>query len=506
MTSPGLCCTMAECVPMAPGEGYQPLVGLQDIKTIKQLSQETVRDILRASQRDSGLKIVTMGQLTDMSGTNDAFNSSICSLEVTASIGGQGDVEEEEKQASNGGSKVGKGSDSTGQKTFHFVIKSPPNQAFIRLMHKLTKPFLNEVTWYLELLKQISLLEQQLPEPLNSSSLALARQCPVVYHAHSNYYSGEASNSCSACPWVCSLPFRRSEEGILVMENVKKRGFVMFDKMRILPLDHFLLAMTNLAHFHGRWLAYRWKLESGELAGDDVWTLDKFKSALDTQKRAPQFVYKQLLNGTAKTTKKILELEDRQDLIPNVRQFFNVTARQQLNRFMGNVVTPIDTCCHGDFWSNNIMFKYDQDGKVNGTILVDFQLINYGHPAYDVLYLLYLSTDSQFRSQHMEDCLHQYWETLNEYIEKFAPADTKYDWQDFQKDLTTYKTIGFVLATTLMPNVLSETQLEAGGLMAIREMQRKQAAELQDDENRASKEIRRRITGLVEELVREKII
>ena len=171
----------------------------------------------------------------------------------------------------------------------------------------------------------------------------------------------------------------------------------MFDKMRILPLDHFLLAMTNLVHFHGRWLAYRWKLESGELTGEDVWSLDKFKAALDTQKRAPQFVYKQLLNTTAKTTKKILELEDRQDLIPNVRHFFNVTARQQLNRFMGNVVTPIDTCCHGDFWSNNIMFKYDEDGKVNGTILVDFQLINYGHPAYDVLYLLYLSTDSQFR-------------------------------------------------------------------------------------------------------------
>ena len=110
------------------------------------------------------------------------------------------------------------------------------------------------------------------------------------------------------------------------------------------------------------------------------------------------------------------------------------------------------------------------------------------------------------RSQHMGECLNQYWETLNEYIQKFAPANTKYDWQDFQKDLTTYKTIGFVLATTLMPNVLSETQLEAGGLMAIREMQRKQAAELQDDENRASKEIRRRITGLVEELVREEII
>merc|ERR1719245_2945522 len=247
-------------------------------------------------------------------------------------------------------------------------------------------------------------------------------------------------------------------------------------------------------------------LESGQLTGDGVWSLDKFKCSLNTQKRVPEFVYKQLLNGTAKTTKKILQLEGRQDLIPNVRQFFNVTARQQLNRFMGAVVTPIDTCCHGDFWSNNIMFKYDKDGNVNGTVLVDFQLINYGHPAYDILYLLYISADSQFRADHMEECLQKYWDTLNPYIEKFAPKETHYSWENFQADLATYKTIGFVLATTLMPNVLSETQVEAGGIMALREMQRKQAAELEDENNNASKEIKRRVVGLVEELVRDKVI
>ena len=246
-------------------------------------------------------------------------------------------------------------------------------------------------------MRQVSMLESQLPAPFNSADLALSRQCPVVYHAHSNYYAGEVANTCAGCPWFCYLPFRTAEQGILVMENVKKRGFVMFDKMRILPLDHVLLAMTNLAHFHGKWLAYRWLLEAGQLSGEGFWTLDKWKSSLNTQKRVPELVYKQLLNGTAKTTKKILELEGRQDLIPNVSQFFNVTARAQLNRFMGNVTTAIDTCCHGDFWSNNIMFKYDKDGNVNGAVLVDFQLINYGHPAYDILYLLYISSDSQFR-------------------------------------------------------------------------------------------------------------
>ena len=106
----------------------------------------------------------------------------------------------------------------------------------------------------------------------------------------------------------------------------------------------------------------------------------------------------------------------------------------------------------------------------------------------------------------MDECLHKYWDTLNQYIVKFAPKDTKYEWEHFQADLATYKTIGFVLATTLMPNVLSETQVEAGGIMALREMQRKQAAELEDENNNASKEIKRRAVGLVEELVRDKVI
>jgi hypothetical protein len=490
---------MSDC--MAMGEGYQPLVGLQDIKTIVHLNQEAVRDILRASTRDSELQIVTMGQLTDMSGTNDAFNSSICSLEVTASLASGKDDEEASTANGSGDSSVA----TQKQKTFHFVIKSPPKATFIKMMHKMTKPFLNEVTWYLELLRQVSLAEACLTPPLNSPDLSLTKQCPVVYHAHSNYYSGEVANSCAGCPWFCSLPFRQAEEGILVMENVKKRGFVMFDKMRILPLDHFLLAMTNLAHFHGRWLVYRWMVEQGQL-GTEAWTMDELKSACNTQKRPPKLIYKQLLSGTAKTVKRILELEGKDDLIEKVSRFFTITSRRQLDLFMGNVTSSIDTLCHGDFWSNNIMFKYDEEGKVNGTILVDFQLINYGHPAYDLMYLLYLSTDTQFRDMHMGQCLHHYWDTLTPYITQFQPKGFKYDWQDFQTDIETYKSIGYVMATTLMPNVLSTTQLEPGGLLALKEMQRKQAAELEDSENLASKEIKRRIVGLTEELVRDKVI
>ncbi len=40
--------------------------------------------------------------------------------------------------------------------------------------------------------------------------------------------------------------------------------------------------------------------------------------------------------------------------------------------------------------------------------------------------------------------------------------DFKYEWTDFLKDINTYKTVGFVLATTLLPNVLSDIQVGHG--------------------------------------------
>ena len=65
-----------------PTDGFDKGILFQDIRSLRDLTPDSVRDILRASLRDPSLTLTTMGPLQDMSGTNDAFNSSICSLEV----------------------------------------------------------------------------------------------------------------------------------------------------------------------------------------------------------------------------------------------------------------------------------------------------------------------------------------------------------------------------------------------------------------------------------------
>lgn len=34
------------------------------------------------------------------------------------------------------------------------------------------------------------------------------------------------------------------------------------------------------------------------------------------------------------------------------------------------------------------MFAYDDDGAVKDLIIIDYQLVNYGHPAYDLVYFV----------------------------------------------------------------------------------------------------------------------
>ena len=45
------------------------------------------------------------------------------------------------------------------------------------------------------------------------------------------------------------------------------------------------------------------------------------------------------------------------------------------------------------------------------------------------------------------------------FLEKYGPPNLNYGWTEFLADIKTYKTISFVLATTLLPNVLSDIQV-----------------------------------------------
>ena len=78
------------------------------------------------------------------------------------------------------------------------------------------------------------------------------------------------------------------------------------------------------------------------------------------------------------------------------------------NFWCNKTQSSLDTIVHGDFWSANILFQYDEEKRPQKAFFVDFQQVGLGSPLRDILSLLYSSTDSAFRARYADRLLQHY--------------------------------------------------------------------------------------------------
>jgi aminoglycoside phosphotransferase (APT) family kinase protein len=97
---------------------------------------------------------------------------------------------------------------------------------------------------------------------------------------------------------------------------------------------------------------------------------------------------------------------------------------------------PLACVVHGDYWNNNMLFKY-ADGLTNIPVslrMLDFQISRIGHPLSDVLYFLYTSTLPETRQKYMLILLRYYFDTLTTDLRLLGIPLEDYNWEDFMAD------------------------------------------------------------------------
>lgn len=149
-----------------------------------------------------------------------------------------------------------------------------------------------------------------------------------------------------------------SKEYCLVMENCKANGFEMNDKLKGLDLEQLMLSVSHLARLHA--LSYSYNQTTSIIEKFPCLKFAKIVSStfrpivLATLENVIRFL--KTLPGREEMTKK---MEKARHTIPGkFRTLFEDQSRHQ-----------IMCLTHGDFWNNNILFKYAEDG-VNGEYLI----------------------------------------------------------------------------------------------------------------------------------------
>lgn len=67
---------------------------------------------------------------------------------------------------------------------------------------------------------------------------------------------------------------------------------------------------------------------------------------------------------------------------------------------------------HGDIWSNNMMFKSDEENNPLDVKMIDFQVPFWASPAVDVLYFLVSSVADDIKVDHFDDFVEFYHDQL----------------------------------------------------------------------------------------------
>ncbi|GBP46460.1 hypothetical protein EVAR_28039_1 [Eumeta japonica] len=302
------------------------------------------------------------------------------------------------------------------------IIKCAPRQEEIRKYMPTTLLFNREILYYSQIVPIYTELQKKFKIP-DSLKCEFAR----CFAAKNEYY-----------------------DEIIILENLKARDYSMC-ATSLIDYEHFEISLKVLGHLHG--LSYvleeHNKSQFEQICpqlGDTF-----FISSLE-------YNCSGILEFGKKAMNKYLSAIKNNDHVEMVRKAIGENPGVVLKHFFES---GHKRCiCHGDYWANNLLFKY-KDNKPIKAIPLDFQNSRYMSLANDFFYLIALSSDTKLRRNHFWKLLDVYHESLSEFL-SFAGIDVnKYcTLEELKTEIREQAIIGLTLDILVLPVFTSDEVIE----------------------------------------------
>lgn len=197
----------------------------------------------------------------------------------------------------------------------------------------------------------------------------------------------------------------------LFLQDLTKSSFSMIDK-RAVTMDHILLVMQALGKFHA--VSYAIKDQQP----------DKFSKLTS---KLQEHIYRHGHNSdlaeayNAAAMNVINSITDDKD-VGLLEAVLRLYERDQYDIMVecvdGNAAEPYSVVIHGDMWSNNTMFQFNDANIPSRACLIDWQIARYASPVLDVLYYIFLSTTKELRGRNYNIYLKTYYDSLSCHLER----------------------------------------------------------------------------------------
>lgn len=212
------------------------------------------------------------------------------------------------------------------EKKLGFIVKMPPMHPQRREQFFARPCFLREITVYEELLPLFERFQHEKGINVTTDGFYHA---PICYHCISD-------------------PFTEA----IFMQDLKLEGYEMYDRCQEISYDHALKAVENLAKFHAVSFAIKDQCKEDPaykkcMEMEDIWLARRENKMMNDY-----------MAGLSQRALGTLDSEKDAKIYERIKNVLTTSYIENLEKIVANdVAEPYAIVCHGDFWTNNIMYK-----------------------------------------------------------------------------------------------------------------------------------------------------
>ncbi|XP_058790062.1 uncharacterized protein LOC131663602 [Phymastichus coffea] len=225
-----------------------------------------------------------------------------------------------------------------------------------------------------------------------------------------------------------------SEDAVILLENLKVKGYYMEDRHKGLDLEHLSVIVPAIAKFHAIGLALKHKNPSF------LPVLEKYIRRLNGSTVQDKFVQKLLIDIEKNSEvnqyhARIKALYDNSKGVPKTLKLTH----------------PWACVVHLDLWNNNMLFHRDKTGKIDDVKIVDFQTYSVISPLTDLIFLLLSSM--QYPMEHFDSMVELYRQATCRILKELNLDACLFEKQQFEERLK-IDAIAEIIHILLMANIV----------------------------------------------------
>ncbi|KAL7648250.1 UNVERIFIED_CONTAM: hypothetical protein RMT77_000156 [Armadillidium vulgare] len=237
-----------------------------------------------------------------------------------------------------------------------------------------------------------------------------------------------------------------------VLEDLRVQGFKMYDRMKGMDLNHSLLVVKELGRFHASSLLFEETFSAKSISENLVYLERPWGNLNEEGLEA----FDKMYSSSGEAVGNFLKTSDSK--YEKCSNWLLKYAHKLTQHFLDGYNpsnNQFEVLIHGDCWTNNMLFKYNEDEIPVDFRFVDLQFSTRASATTDLNYFFFMSLNGDFRRKNRNTLLTAYYESFSTILKK-ANKETPFSYLELKQELHDRKIYGLAAVMLILQTILSQ--------------------------------------------------